>query len=88
MIYTNQDARVRDGWLLLPNGNVFETGGGLINREDPVYEASMINTANLEAGDSAAKVYTEMAVDPEGISGLWRKRGMPGAHAMFGRVDG
>jgi hypothetical protein len=51
--------------VLLPNGNVFETGGGLINREDPVYEASMINTAALEAGDAASKVYTEMAVDPE-----------------------
>ncbi len=50
--------------VLLPNGNVFETGGGLINREDPVYEASMINTAALEAGDSAGKVYTEMATDP------------------------
>ena len=50
--------------VLLPNGNVFETGGGLINREDPVYEASMINTANLEAGDPASKVYTSMAADP------------------------
>ncbi len=51
--------------VLLPNGNVFETGGGLINREDPVYEASMINTAALEAGDPASQVYTEMATDPE-----------------------
>ena len=51
--------------VLLPNGNVLETGGGLVNREDPVYEASMINTSALEAGDSAAKVYTEMATDPE-----------------------
>ena len=50
--------------VLLPNGNVFETGGGLINREDPVYEASMINTSALEAGDSASQVYTEMATDP------------------------
>lgn len=51
--------------VLLPNGNVFETGGGLINREDPVYEASMINTAALEAGDPASSVYTSMAADPE-----------------------
>jgi hypothetical protein len=58
------DGKMYVSMVLLPNGNVFETGGGLINREDPVYEASMINTAALEAGDSAAKVYTEMAVDP------------------------
>jgi hypothetical protein len=48
----------------LPNGNVFETGGGLIDREDPVYEASMINVANLEAGAPASAVYTKMATDP------------------------
>jgi hypothetical protein len=29
--------------VILPNGQVFETGGGLINREDPVFEASMYN---------------------------------------------
>ena len=29
--------------VLLPNGQVFETGGGLHDREDPVYEASMYN---------------------------------------------
>jgi Domain of unknown function (DUF1929) len=29
--------------VILPNGQVFETGGGLIDREDPVYEASMYN---------------------------------------------
>ena len=50
--------------VLLPNGNVFETGGGLIDREDPVYEASMINVANLEAGKPASSVYTSMATDP------------------------
>ena len=59
------DGKMYVSMVLLPNGNVFETGGGLINREDPVYEASMINTAALEAGDPASKVYTEMAVDPE-----------------------
>jgi hypothetical protein len=31
--------------VILPNGQVFETGGGLINREDPVFEASMYNPA-------------------------------------------
>jgi hypothetical protein len=59
------DGKMYVSMVLLPNGNVFETGGGLINREDPVYEASMINTAALEAGDAASKVYTEMAADPE-----------------------
>jgi hypothetical protein len=59
------DGKMYVSMVLLPNGNVFETGGGLINREDPVYEASMINTQALEAGDAASKVYTEMAVDPE-----------------------
>jgi hypothetical protein len=29
--------------VILPNGMVFETGGGLHDREDPVYEASMYN---------------------------------------------
>jgi len=29
--------------VILPNGQVFETGGGLHNRADPVYEASMYN---------------------------------------------
>ncbi len=48
----------------LPNGNVFETGGGLINREDPVYEASMINTAELEEHPTSEAAYTEMATDP------------------------
>jgi hypothetical protein len=59
------DGKMYVSMVLLPNGNVFETGGGLLNREDPVYEASMINTAALEAGDPASKVYTEMATDPE-----------------------
>ena len=31
--------------VLLPDGNVFETGGALHNRADPVYEASMFNPA-------------------------------------------
>ncbi|HEX4094354.1 MAG TPA: galactose oxidase early set domain-containing protein [Trebonia sp.] len=58
------DGKMYVSMVLLPNGNVFETGGGLINREDPVYEASMINTSALEAGASASSVYTEMAADP------------------------
>jgi hypothetical protein len=49
--------------VLLPNGQVFETGGGLINREDPVYEASMINPAKLTDANSTA-AYTPMAADP------------------------
>jgi hypothetical protein len=43
--------------VILPDGNVFETGGGLHNRADPVYEASMYNpvTNTFTAG---------MATDP------------------------
>ena len=58
------DGKMYPSMVLLPNGNVFETGGGLIDREDPVYEASMINVANLEAGKPASSVYTSMATDP------------------------
>jgi hypothetical protein len=50
--------------VLLPNGQVFETGGGLIDREDPVYEASMINPAKLEADPTSEAAYTPMATDP------------------------
>ncbi|MFE5284353.1 galactose oxidase-like domain-containing protein [Nocardia sp. NPDC056611] len=43
--------------VLLPDGKVFETGGGLHNRADPVYEASMF--------DPAANSFTPgMATDP------------------------
>lgn len=43
--------------VILPDGKVFETGGALYNRADPVYEASMF--------DPAADTYTPgMAVDP------------------------
>jgi hypothetical protein len=56
------DGKMYPSMVLLPNGNVFETGGALINRADPVYEASMINTANLVSGKGT--VYTEMAHDP------------------------
>jgi hypothetical protein len=31
--------------VILPNGMVFETGGGLIDRAEPVFEASMYNPA-------------------------------------------
>jgi Domain of unknown function (DUF1929) len=43
--------------VLLPDGKVFETGGGLHNRADPVYEASMFDpgTNTFTAG---------MATDP------------------------
>ncbi len=43
--------------VILPNGQVFETGGGLIDREDPVYEASMYNP-------STNKFTSGMATDP------------------------
>ena len=43
--------------VLLPDGKVFETGGGLHNRADPVYEASMF--------DPATDAFTAgMATDP------------------------
>ena len=43
--------------VLLPDGKVFETGGGLHNRADPVYEASMY--------DPATNTFTAgMATDP------------------------
>ncbi|MEV6207909.1 galactose oxidase early set domain-containing protein [Kitasatospora sp. NPDC051914] len=43
--------------VLLPDGKVFETGGALHNRADPVYEASMF--------DPATNTYTPgMATDP------------------------
>jgi hypothetical protein len=40
----------------LPNGKVLETGGGLIDREEPVYEASIY--------DPIANTFTEVASDP------------------------
>ena len=43
--------------VLLPDGLVFETGGGLVNREDPVYEAAMYNPATN-------KFIAPMATDP------------------------
>jgi hypothetical protein len=44
--------------VLLPNGMVFETGGGLHDREDPVYEASMYNpqTNTFTAGMATDQV--------------------------------
>ncbi|WP_329122008.1 galactose oxidase early set domain-containing protein [Streptomyces sp. NBC_01465] len=43
--------------VLLPDGNVFETGGGLHDRADPVYEASMF--------DPTTNAFTPMAPDPQ-----------------------
>jgi hypothetical protein len=40
----------------LPNGKVLETGGGLIDREEPVYEASIY--------DPIANTFSEVASDP------------------------
>jgi hypothetical protein len=50
--------------VLLPNGQVLETGGGLIDREEPIYEASMIDPAKLEANPASEAAYTPMAADP------------------------
>jgi hypothetical protein len=43
--------------VILPNGQVFETGGALVNREEPVYEASMYDPAT-------GKFISGMAADP------------------------
>jgi hypothetical protein len=61
---TGNQGKMYVSMVLLPNGQVFETGGGMINREDPVYEASMINVATLESNPTSSKVYTSMAADP------------------------
>ena len=42
---TSTEGKMYVSMVILPNGMVFETGGALINREDPVYEASMYNPA-------------------------------------------
>jgi hypothetical protein len=39
------DGKMYVSLVLLPNGMVFETGGGLTNRNEPVYEASMYDPA-------------------------------------------
>lgn len=43
--------------VLLPDGKVLETGGGLHNRADPVYEASVF--------DPASSTFAPVAADPE-----------------------
>ncbi|MER5403447.1 galactose oxidase early set domain-containing protein [Streptomyces sp. NPDC002769] len=43
--------------VLLPDGKVLETGGGLHNRADPVYEASIY--------DPASSTFDPVAADPE-----------------------
>jgi hypothetical protein len=43
--------------VILPDGKVFETGGGLHNRADPVHEASMF--------DPTTSKFTPMAPDPQ-----------------------
>ncbi len=43
--------------VLLPDGDVFETGGALHNRADPVHESSMFDPANA--------TFTSMVPDPE-----------------------
>jgi hypothetical protein len=57
MTETASEGKMYVSAVILPNGLVFETGGGLINREDPVFEASMYNPA--------ANTFTPgMATDP------------------------
>jgi hypothetical protein len=54
---TSSQGKMYVSAVLLPDGKVFETGGGLHNRADPVYEASMFDpvTNKFTAG---------MATDP------------------------
>ncbi|MFC1443012.1 galactose oxidase-like domain-containing protein [Streptacidiphilus sp. N1-10] len=51
--------------VVLPNGKVLETGGGLHDREDPVYEASMYdpiaNTFTPVAADQVPRTYHSSA---------------------------
>ena len=51
------DGKMYVSLVLLPNGMVFETGGGLTNRNQPVYEASMYDPA-------ANRFIPGMATDP------------------------
>jgi hypothetical protein len=54
---TDNQGKMYVSAVLLPDGKVFETGGGLHNRADPVYEASMF--------DPVTNTFTQgMAVDP------------------------
>ncbi|WP_280715780.1 galactose oxidase-like domain-containing protein [Kitasatospora sp. MAP5-34] len=53
---TGNQGKMYVSTVLLPNGQVFETGGGLHNRQDPVFEASMY--------DPTANTFTSMATDP------------------------
>jgi hypothetical protein len=50
------DGKMYVSMVILPNGQVFETGGGLTDRANPVYEASMYNPATNS--------FTPMAYDP------------------------
>ncbi len=53
------DGKMYVSAVLLPNGQVLETGGGLTDRENPVYEASMYNPATNR--------FTSVSYDP-----VWR----------------
>lgn len=44
-LQTGSQGKMYVSAVILPDGKVFETGGGLHNRADPVYEASMFNPA-------------------------------------------
>jgi hypothetical protein len=42
---TSTEGKMYVSMVILPNGTVFETGGALANRDQPVFEASMYNPA-------------------------------------------
>jgi hypothetical protein len=50
------EGKMYDSLVDMPNGKVLETGGGLIDREEPVYEASIY--------DPIANTFSQVASDP------------------------
>ncbi|MEV0715106.1 galactose oxidase early set domain-containing protein [Asanoa sp. NPDC050611] len=53
---TGDQGKMYVSLVLLPDGKIFETGGGLHNRADPVYEASIYNPAT--------NTFSGAAIDP------------------------
>jgi hypothetical protein len=68
------DGKMYVSAVILPNGQVLETGGGLIDRADPVYEASMYNPATNK--------FTPMAADPEPRTGFSSAFLLPNGQVM------
>jgi hypothetical protein len=61
------DGKMYVNAVLLPNGQVLETGGGLTDRANPVWETSMYNPVT--------NTFTSMATDPHGVMNgnlIWR----------------